>query len=266
MVMPVSLRWLAAASGMLALAACASEPAGRQTASAGPPGGTWVVTDVFPAGPVTDSGSAPRGQMVRLDAGMAGDAAGRACPWPSYRDGVMPLGTVLGASSGNAGALATMVGILDVSCAGQRYSTYAVMPDGSLLSRHGPWLLRLEHGEKLATNPAPMMADAPMMLMPPPAMPAAPAAKAAAAAPVATLLVYLASYKTEAWARKGWGILAAQSASLKTMEPVTRSVELKGKGTFVRLFAPAKDAADGKRICSELGKAITECGIFGREK
>ena len=85
-----------------------------------------------------------------------------------------------------------------------------------------------------------------------------------AAAPV--LLVYLASYKTEAWARKGWGILTAQSASLKAVEPVTRNVEIKGKGTFVRLFAPAKDAADGKRICQELGKAIAECGAAGRDK
>ena len=79
------------------------------------------------------------------------------------------------------------------------------------------------------------------------------------------MLVYLASYKTEAWAKKGWGILAAQSASLKGLEPVMRSVEIKGKGTFVRLFAAAKDEADGKRLCKELGHAISECGAAGRE-
>ncbi len=265
MLMHPLMRWLTAAAGVLALGACASDPATPSATS--PRGGTWVVTDVFPAGPVTDPGSAPRGQMVRLDAGMAGDAAGRACPWPSYHDTAMPLGTVLGAAGSNA-TLAATVGVLEVACAGQPFATYAVMPDGSLLGRHGPWLLRLEPGEKLAANPAPMVSDVPMMLTPPAAEPMPPPPMAEtpphAAAPV--LLVYLASYKTEAWARKGWGILTAQSASLKAVEPVTRNVEIKGKGTFVRLFAPAKDAADGKRICQELGKAIAECGAAGRDK
>lgn len=253
---------------MLALAACASGPAPLQTSLASPLGGTWVVTDAFPAGPVMDSSSAPRGQMVRLDAGMAGDAAGRACPWPGYRDTTMPLGEALGAAD-HAGVSSAMVGVLEVHCAGQPFTTYAVMPDGSLMTRYGPWLLRLEHGEKLAANPAPMSPEAatPMPLTPPPA--AEPAASPAAVAPAAAepaTLVYLASYKTEAWAKKGWGILAARSTGLKAATPVTRSVELKGKGTFIRLFASAKDVADGKRICKELGKNIAECGIPGREK
>ena len=262
------LRWLASGWGVLALAACASQPTAMTNASASPTGGTWIVTDAFPAGAVTDMASAPRGQMVRLEAGMAGDVAGRACPWPVYRDSSMPLESVLGSS---AGSLPGRSAVLEVDCAGQRFSTYAVMSDGSLLTRHGGWLLRLERGDKLAANPAPMLPDAPPMMLipaapepdhhpmavaePPPSPPATPA-----------MLVYLASYKTEAWAKKGWGILAAQSASLKASEPVTRSVDLKDKGKFVRLFAPAKDVAEGKRICAELGKAISDCGATGREK
>ena len=267
MPMRSSMRWLAAAAGTLALAGCAAEPT-MTAGPAGPRDGTWIVTDAFPAGPVADFGSAPRGQIVRLDAGMAGDAAGRACPWPSYRDTAMPLGVVLRAAGGNP-TLAGTVPVLEVECAGQPFATYAVMPDGSLLDRHGPWLLRLERGETLAANPAPMVSDAaPMMLAPPtvepPPPPMAVVAPPAAAEPA--MLVYLASYRTEAWARKGWGILSARSASLKSLEPVTRSVEIAGKGRFVRLFAPAGDAAGARRICRELGKAIAECGAAGREK
>ena len=260
------LHWLATGLGVLALAACASQPTAMTTAPAGPTGGTWIVTDAFPAGAVTDMASAPRGQLVRLEAGMAGDSSGRACPWPVYRDGSMPLESVLGSSSGS---LPGRSPVLEVDCAGQRFSTYAVMADGSLLTRHGAWLLRLERGDKLAANPAPMLPDAPPMMLTPatapePAHPLAAAEPSPPAAP--TMLVYLASYKTEAWAKKGWGILAAQSASLKAAEPVTRSVDIKDKGTFIRLFAPAKTAAEGKRICAELGKAISDCGATGREK
>ena len=260
-----ALRWLATGWGALALSACASQPTAMPNTPASPMGGTWIVTDAFPAGGLTDMASAPRGQMVRLDAGMAGDVAGRACPWPSYRDSTMPLETALG---GSAGSLPSNSAILDVDCAGQRFSTYAVMADGSLMTRHGAWLLRLERGDKLANNPAPMVPEAPPMMLLPTPEPAAVMAVAAPPEPPAipAMLVYLASYKTEAWAKKGWGILSAQSASLKAAQPVTRSVDIKDKGTFIRLFAPAKDAAEGKRICAELGKTLSDCGATGREK
>lgn len=257
-----------AVATVVLLSACASEP---QSMGATPFGGTWIVTDAFPAGAVTDTASAPRGQMVRMDAGMAGDAAGRACPWPSYRDSKAVLSTVMGAGVPAPQSLASEVGVLTVDCAGSPFATYAVLADGSMLTRFGPWLLRLEHGEKLAANPAPMVPEAPMVLVPPPMAdahaaappPAMPEPQMAAAPPT---LVYLASYKTEAWAKKGWGILAAQSASLKTLQPVTHAVDLKNKGKFIRLFAPAKDMAGSKLICKELGKAISDCGASGREK
>ncbi|RAU23098.1 hypothetical protein CU669_02735 [Paramagnetospirillum kuznetsovii] len=265
--------WTAAAPVALLLAACSSGPT-TMDSPATAFGGTWVVTDSFPAGGVTDMGSSPLGQMVRMDAAMAGDVAGRACPWPSYGDSKGVLGSVVGAiTSPLPQSLESPVGVLEVTCAGQRFATYAVLADGSMLTRHGPWLLRLEHGEKLAARPAPMAPEpsmapeahmapvahmaiaAPAIAMDPPAAPAAP-----------PKLVYLASYKTEAWAKKGWGILAAQSASLKALQPVTHAVDLKGKGKFIRLFAPAADEAAGKRICHELGKAISDCGASGREK
>jgi hypothetical protein len=237
--------------------------------------GTWIVTDAFASGAVADSASAPRGQTIPMEAARAGDAAGRVCPTPRYVQDMAPLGSVIGAATPQAQRLAEPVRVLTVECAGKPFATYAVMRDGALLTRYGGWVLRLEHGEKLAANPAPMMADPaapPMALaalpapMPasPPAAPAASAEPTPAAPAAARTLVYLASYKTEAWAKKGWGILAERSATLKASEPVMKSVEIKGKGTFVRLFAGAKDDPSAKMICKELGKTIAECGVAGR--
>lgn len=230
--------------------------------------GTWIVTDAFASGAVADAASAPRGQTIPMEAARAGDAAGRVCPSPRYVQDMATLGSVIGAAPSQESRLTQSVRVLAVECAGKPFATYAMMGDGAMLTRYGGWVLRLEHGEKLAANPAPMMAEPaapPMVLAAMPAPMPAPAAEPAAAAPVAAkTLVYLASYKTEAWARKGWGILAGHSATLKTSEPVMKNVEIKGKGTFVRLFAGARDQAGGKMICKELGKAIAECGVAGR--
>jgi hypothetical protein len=227
--------------------------------------GTWIVTDAFASGAVADAASAPRGQTVPMEASRAGDAAGRVCPSPRYVQDMAPLGSVIGAVSPQGSRLAEQVRVLTVECAGRPFAVYAMMGDGVLLTRYGGWVLRLEHGEKLAANPAPMMAEPappPMALA---AMPAPMPAPAAAAPVAAKTMVYLASYKTEAWAKKGWGILAERSATLKASEPVTKSVDIKGKGKFVRLFAGARDEAGGKMICKELGKTIAECGAAGRQ-
>ena len=200
-----------------------------------------------------------------MEAGRAGDAAGRLCPSPRYGEGRAPLSAVTGATASDWPGLADRVATLTVDCAGKPFAIYAVMTDGTLLTRYGGWVLRLEHGEKLAANPAPMMAEPPAAPMAVAALPAAAPPVAAPPAPAAGKLVYLASYKTEDWARKGWGILVGRSAALKAAEPVTKSVEIKGKGRFVRLFAGARDDGAGKAICKELGKAIAECGVAGRE-
>lgn len=223
--------------------------------------GTWIVTDAFASGSVTDSGSAPRGQSVPMEAARAGDAAGRVCLSPRYGRDRAPLTAVIGAVAPDWQGMGEKVAILQVECAGKPFATYAVMGDGALLTRYGPWVLRLEHGEKLAANPAPMMAEPPAPPMAVAALPPAPPPPAAAP----RKLVYLASYKTEDWAKKGWGILASHSAGLKASEPVMKTVDLKDKGRFVRLFAAAKDDAAAKAICKELGKAVAECGVAGRE-
>lgn len=250
--------------GLAALGACASEPSME---GAGRFKGTWIVTDAFPAGSVTDAASAPKGQNVRLMDDRAGDAAGRLCLGPVYSETPKPSAEVLGVA-GRPGLPDTLP-TLTVRCGSGVFASYAAMPDGALLTRYGAWVLRLEPGERLAANPAPMVpepAAAPMQVAPP-AEPTPPPKTAAEpdkpAAPAK--LVYLASYKTEAWAKKGWGILAARSATLKASQPVMKPVEIKGKGKFIRLFAGAKDEAAAKSVCRELGKTVTECGIAGRE-
>jgi len=244
------------------LAGCAASP---QPMDGGWYQGTWIVTDAFPSGAVTDAASAPRGQAVPMDTARAGDAAGRVCPSPRYSEDRAPLSSVVGAAAADWPGMSDQVTVLNVDCDGRPFARYAVMADGALMARYGGWVLRLEHGEKLAANPAPMMAEpaaAPMAVAPPPP-PAVTPPPPVAEAP--RRLVYLASYKTEAWARKGWGVLAGHSAALKASEPVLKDVEIKGKGKFVRLFAGARDDGAAKTICKELGKAIAECGVAGRE-
>lgn len=247
--------------GLAALGACASEPSME---GAGRFKGTWIVTDAFPAGAVTDAASAPKGQTVRLMDDRAGDAAGRLCLGPVYSEAPKPSAEVLGVA-GRPGLPDTLP-TLTVHCGSGVFASYAAMSDGALLTRYGAWVLRLEPGERLAANPAPMVPEptaAPMQVAPAAEPPPAAAAPEKPAAPVR--LVYLASYKTEAWAKKGWSILAARSATLKASQPVMKPVEIKGKGKFIRLFAGAADEAAAKSVCRELGKAVAECGIAGRE-
>ncbi len=63
-------------------------------------------------------------------------------------------------------------------------------------------------------------------------------------------LAHLASYRSEATALRGWEIIAARAGPLLAgAEPVVRSVEIPGRGRFVRLFArvPADDGCAGLR-------------------
>jgi len=261
---PVPLAVLATLAALATLSGCAGQPDSAPSApsDAARYRGTWIVTDAFPSGVVGDPASAPRGQSVPMEASRAGDPAGRVCLTPAYAEERAPLASVLGAAAPDWPGLGQVGPVLAVRCGAAPFASYAVMPDGALMTRYGGWVLRLEHGERLAARPAPMVADAAAAAAPPPPPPAA------SPAPVAEAprrLVYLASYKTEAWAKKGWDILAARSATLKGSRPVVRTVDLKDKGRFVRLFAGVGDDGAARAICGELGKAIAECGAAGRD-
>lgn len=101
--------------------------------------------------------------------------------------------------------------------------------------------------------------------MPKEAVAVAPPAPAAAPAQDKRTIVYLASYKTDATAQKGWKILAKASPVLAKQQPVTRAVDLGAKGKFVRLYGMAADEAERATICKQLGKRVDECGARNRE-
>lgn len=98
-----------------------------------------------------------------------------------------------------------------------------------------------------------------------PAEPKAPETMAQAPERDKGTIVYLASYKTEAAAKRGWAVLAKASPILAKQKPITRSVELGRKGTFVRLYGMAADEAGRAAICKQVGKRVDECGARNRE-
>lgn len=121
----------------------------------------------------------------------------------------------------------------------------------------------------ITTEPTPAMASetavateppAPLLLSPT----APPPAAEATSASTGTHLVYLASFRTPAGAKRAWAEMQRRAPAM-TGEPVLRPVDLGRKGHFIRVFAQADDADHVARICGELGAASMECGIKGRE-
>jgi hypothetical protein len=81
-------------------------------------------------------------------------------------------------------------------------------------------------------------------------------------AEVSGLGVHLASYRSEAAARKGWGNIEKKfSAPLSGLSPVIRRVDLgAGKGTYYRLFAgPVGDSGKANSICQQLKRSDQYC-------
>jgi hypothetical protein len=111
-------------------------------------------------------------------------------------------------------------------------------------------------------EPAPVAAAEPEKPTPPPVM----GMKAhEVPKPDPRTLVYLASYKTEMAAQKGFKVLAKASPILAKQEPITRGVDLGKKGNWVRLYGMAADEAERTKICGQLAKRVDECGARNRE-
>gem|GEM_PF-4437419 len=77
-------------------------------------------------------------------------------------------------------------------------------------------------------------------------------------------LLHLASYKSEAAARRGWEQLSRQAQGrLEGMSPVIREVDIPGRGHFVRVMAgPVSSAADGRERCQPLRAAGLYCAVM----
>lgn len=254
----------------LALGACASDPdmaaapAAPKPASA--PGGQWVVADDYAAEPVGALKSPYLGQPVVLDAARAVDPAGRLCKSPQYWEGSAPAAEALGhPTQPQAAHDPAPRRTVTVTCDNMAFATLVEQPDGTWLTRINAWVLKLDKpaAKPMAlTEVAPLPEPAPMAAVEP-----APAPEPVKAKPKQDprTLVYLASYKTEAQAQKGFKTLAKASAVLAKQQPVTHPVDLGKKGKWVRLYGMAADEAERATLCKQLGKLVDECGARNRE-
>ncbi|MBI2236609.1 MAG: hypothetical protein HYU60_06635 [Magnetospirillum sp.] len=262
----------------LALAACASTeppPPAPPPAVVKAPGGLWVVTDIFESGRA--AGNRPLealiGQRVRLDAAEAGDILGRTCPKPAYRQIEVSEAAFLGALARvrEYPRLRRPLAVTEVVCGGEPFGAYAQWHDGSLLARSGPLVVRLDRAD-VAVVPAKAAAAAPL---PPIGQGQAPKAgdnkKAPAAAkptarpePASTELVFLASYRNEKHAQRGWLLLKAKSPTLAGLTSKTKPVDLGEKGKFVRLFAVARGKDQARTLCGDIKAQVPDCGAAGR--
>lgn len=253
----------AATLGLLVLAACADEPprVTNDKHAVQPPGGTWEVTAAQAVEAPAKGASPYLGQRLRLAANEAGDAAGRRCSQPVYSGWNAGLAVVTGLGSEKDGG-DQQVAVMEVTCAGQPYGLYAGMPDGSLRTRVNSWLLTLTRQPEPPPM-AEMAKPAEPMKMAEPAKMAEPPKATPAIDPRA--LVYLASYRSEESARRGWTVLTKASPILARQSAILQTVTLKGKGEWVRLYGMAADAGERTAICKQVAKAVDECGSRRRE-
>ena len=77
--------------------------------------------------------------------------------------------------------------------------------------------------------------------------------------------IYLASYKTEMRALKGFEEIQKKTEALKEAKAVFKSVDIPKKGHFVRLFAEVEGPVLADQACNELIKAFPDCGSTQRE-
>ncbi|MBR9973228.1 hypothetical protein [Magnetospirillum sulfuroxidans] len=260
---------LCAASTVLALAACASEPQPMMTAqvkrAVTPPGGQWEVTDATAIEPAGTDTSPYLGQKMALYEASAGDPAGRSCAKPVYMGWEGSAASVVGTAAPAGDATSP---VMEVTCDGQPFGTYVGLADGSLMTRINTWALTLKRVSAEAMvktpEPAPMPMAEPMKsdgpktekVMPEPAK---------AMEPNKGSIVYLASYKTEKSAHSGWKVLAKKSPILAKQQPVITPVDLGKKGKWIRLYGLAADETERGVICKQLGKLVDECGSRLRE-
>ena len=76
--------------------------------------------------------------------------------------------------------------------------------------------------------------------------------------------VYLASYRKESLAMKGFAQIKAKSSALSDAKPVLKSVTLPKKGHFIRLFAEVEGAATADKVCNDLKTVIKDSCAPGR--
>ena len=78
--------------------------------------------------------------------------------------------------------------------------------------------------------------------------------------------VHLASYKSQSSAERGWRILSERfGGDLAGLVPAYRTVDLPGKGRFIRLIADGVSSrGEAQRICSDMKRAGQYCMVMNQ--
>ncbi len=258
---------LAAVLLAAALAAgCAAQPEAPPPAFSTPakaPGGYWRVARAQTAAAMPTSESPYLGQVVALGDTAAGTPSGRFCDHPTYAGGTAVATDILGTAVRPTEAREPMPrSVTAVTCGDEEFGRYLHLDDGALLTRVNDWVLRLEP----TPDPAAEAAAAPTAAtVPTPPSAVTPPSPPAAKAEGRRGIVYLASYRTKSAALAGWARLVKVAPALNGQTPVTRTVDLGRKGTWVRLFATAADDGERALICRQVAGRVDECGARDRE-
>lgn len=254
------------------LSACAIEPQSATMDDASPASApaadiswltqSWTVTEAWP-----DHANAPKpplGQTVFLGELGTGDIGGRECPKSTVTLSEQPLAEILGGMN-NQDDMGRVVPKISFQCDGQDFGSYAHTQPDLLVSHYGPWLLWLRPSNIAAAflppPPPPPLAMAPQSLLPPPPPPPAePAHTENVVQPMPTDIhrVYLASYRKDAQALKGFQEFKAKVHVLDQARAFLKPVDLPKKGHYVRLFAEVDGPAQADQICNAIKTVIKD--------
>lgn len=238
--------------------------------------GNWTVSDNYQSGP--EDGVAPiaLGQNVFLSENQARDAFGRICPTPHYQFTVAPRAQVLGYREREiANNAAAPTPIIQVFCGTEQpFLSMIALEDRMLLLADGARWLRLERPNATLTNsissgeivtPTSPTVSAPIAITASRAIPDAPIP---AEAPIAespapdsgTNYLYLASYRNQETATRAWELFKQTAPALSAMQLVLKTLQISGRGEFIRVYAATDSDSQFHTICQQIHKLASDCG------
>ncbi|GAB6043269.1 hypothetical protein [Endothiovibrio diazotrophicus] len=185
------------------------------------------------------------GKTVRLQEQMATDLPGRRCSSATLglSELMLPDGGRYGAAARGLLAPEGPRPLLVVRCGSRPFGEYLIRPDGTLLARHGEgYLLLAREGESMSSTGASMTGEAPRKPQPPVAL-------------------HLSSEISPEAAKMEWRSLTRKYSMLKALEPRYQSLDIPGKGHFVRVYGVG-EGGKARWICKQLKKKGQYCAVM----
>ena len=201
--------------------------------------GKWRVSAQFPF----DAGmgdNAMIGKVVKLQEQMATDLPGRRCSSATLGMSrlMLPDGGRYGAAARGLLAAEGSAPLLVVRCGSRAFGDYLVRPDGTLLARYAD-------GYALLTR------DGGMGMM----------GGSSSSKPRKPVALHLSSEISPEAAKMEWRRLKREFSMLKQLSPKYHSLDVPGKGHFVRVYAIG-EGGKARRICKALKKKGQYCGVM----